>query len=343
MKKMAYTLIFIVILAILVFAGCKSFSLGGKDSDDEENTSSSAVADEADAEEAPAGSEQPTDEDGSGQPSEPGSETSTGDDKQAHPFDPGESTEPGTSEPAGDTTAPDAPAEGTTANTPGGNEGTTKDNGAATTEGTTAKTEPSTSKPPANVSCKEYDALRSGVFYMEGTMQADGESNPIILARDDTTAYMHASMDGASMGILLKNKKTYLLNSKNKTYTELSSVVGSLLQNAGLPSEEELASYFDNMGFSEMRELSDADSVSKGTLGGAACTVYTFNKSDGSKTRVYVKGDYLLAFEIVTPDGKVDSATYISKMSTKLPQLPPADYSKENLLTFISNVESELN
>ncbi len=333
MKKMWYTIVFILVLVLLVFAGCKAFKLGGDDTDETDEPTVSSVSEDGSST-LPADPENATDAEGNPlyTPEEIASiraelEASEKEEQQGE-LD-SSTSEPDVSEPASSEADPSESTsdESTSAQQP--------------TEGTTAKEEP-TSAPPANVSCKEYDVLRNGKFYLEGSMQADGVNNPITLAKGDSIGYMQATMDGVSMGILSKNGNTYLLNTQNKTYCELGSMMGSLLEQAGLPGEEELTSMINEMGFSSMKDLSEADSVSKGTLGGASCSIYTFNKEDGSKTRIYVKGDRLLAMEILAANGKVDTATYFTKITATIPQLPPADYSKENLLTFITNIESQL-
>ena len=336
MKKMWYTIVFILVLALLVFAGCKAFKLGGDDTDETDEPTVSDVSEDGSTT-LPADPENATDAEGNPlyTPEEIASiraalEASEKEEQQGEldssASEPAASESDSSESNTDESSSAQQPADGTT-------EGTT--------EGTTAKEEPS-SAPPANVSCKEYDALRSGKFYLEGSMQSEGVNNPITLAKGDNVGYMQATMDGVSMGILVKDGDTYLLNTQNKTYCEIGSVMGSILEQAGLPGEEELTSMINEMGFSSMKDLSEADSISKGTLGSTSCSIYTFNKEDGSKTRVYVKGDRLLALEILAANGKVDTATYFTKITSTIPQLPPSDYSKENLLTFITNIESQL-
>ncbi len=91
-----------------------------------------------------------------------------------------------------------------------------------------------------------------------------------------------------------------------------------------------------------MEDLSQADSKTTGTIGSTNCDVYIFNKTDGTKTRVYMNGNKLMAFEMISKDGNVDSATYITTLSENVPKLPPADYTKQNVISFMSSMESVL-
>ena len=328
MKKMPYAIIFLIVLAVLVFAGCKSFSSGSGD-DDASSDSAAATEEPAGATEAPSEviASEPVTEKPDAQPS--GSETP--------PTDPAEVTDANgetvytpeeissireeisaretTEKPSDGTDKPDAP-------------------------GTETKAPETPSGVPAN---NKYDMLRSGTFYLSGSMHSDGQTNPVVLALDDNLVYMQATSDDLSMGFLIMDKTTYLLNPTAKTYSKLNSVVSSVLQEAGMMSEAEIRSMVSEFGFSTMKPLSEADAVNAGTFGSRDCTIYTFkNEDDGGKRRVYMNGADLLAIEKVSAEGKVDTAIYVNTLTDTIPTLPPADYSSQNLIAFISDISDKL-
>ena len=327
MRKMPYAIIFIVLFAILVFAGCKALS-GDKNTTDPEETAEITTAEPTETNPLDPilnGIEDLTNENGetlisSDDVSSLYEELSSLANEESASAAQAETTQPAapTSEPAStpaDTTAAPTPDETTTA--------------AIAPETTTA----------ASPTSNEYDILRSGHFYLDGSMYSEGKNNPVTLAISDDVVYMQATMDGMTMGLLRANKKTYMLNPPTKTYCEFGSVFSGVLQKAGLMSEEEIKDFIDSMGFSTMQDLDQADSVTTGTVGSTSCDVYIFNKDDGTKTRVYLNGDHLAAFEVVGTDGAVVSATYITTLTSEIPPLPPKDYTKQSAVSFIMSME----
>ncbi len=342
MRKMPYAILFIVILAILVFAGCKAFSHNSGD-DTEPATGTSDVTGE-NADTLPPELENITDENGETVYS-PEELSSMYDEISSFLADPDNFTL--TSEESG-TSGGEEGATGTGETATGkSGEATTAKNGAQTTqkpetttqgtpatqkpETTTSKTPETTTKPAAPTGKTEYDILRSGRFYMEGSLVENGQKTPLVLAVGSDIAYMNGTMDGVSMGFLIINKKTYLINATQKTYCEFGALAASILQ----ISEEEIMEGIDNMGFTSMQPLSEAASVSSGVIGSTVCEVYTFDKSDGMKSRIYMNGTRLVAIENVKADGQTDSITYVDRITDQIPQLPPADYKKQGIAAFV--------
>ena len=348
MRKMPYTLIFIFVLIVIVFAGCKSFS--HKTGDDAESTDP-AVVDTSLSEESttapaetttlPAEPEKVTDAQGETvyTPEEVSSiyvELSSIAQAESEAATASTANNGTTKAPAGTTATEKTTAPPATTKK---NETTTKAGGSATAPATTAPatTAPSTTAPAKQKN--EYDVLRSGKFYLSGSMYADQQTNPVTLAVGDNMVYMQATMDGMTMGFLVADKKTYLLNPDQKTYCEFGSMMSGLLQQAGMMSEDEIMEYIDGLGFKEMQDLDKADEKTTGTVNNKNCDLYIFNKSDGTKTRVYMDGTHLVAFEIANADGTVDSATYIDTLTETIPTLPPSDYTKQNIISFMTAAE----
>lgn len=311
MKKMWYTFIFIIILALLVFAGCKMFSNGGSDeSEPDEGTVSESV--EATSENV---SEEVSSQD------ESTSEASVPVTESQQPSENDSTSDEQTSEAATDPTTPPTSA----------------------SEPSSVPPEENTSAAPlAPVACAQYDVMRSGSFYMKGVMNDGTEQNGIILAVSDTILYMESSMDGVSMGLLQSDDSTYLLAPKSKTYCEFGSVLSSILQEAGMMSKEELREMVDKMGFKEMKPLSEAKDVQDATVNGVACKAYVYDKEDGGTSHICISGDRLVAIEKYNADGTFDSATYVDEITASIPTLPPTDYKKQNLFSFMASMQGDL-
>lgn len=227
-------------------------------------------------------------------------------------------------------------------NEPGSTSGAGSTSPSDKNEGTTGNQTEESNTAGAGVSVNEYDVLRSGQFYMEGSLYADGELGPMAIAVGDGLVYMQTSMDGLAMGFLISGGNTYLLNSSDKTYCEFGSLLSGVLAQAGMMTQEEIMGLMSEMGFSTMDDLSEADEVNNATLNGEACTVYIFNRPDKTKTRVFMDGDHLLAFEVVNSRDIVESATYINKITADIPALPPSDYTRQNIIAFLTSMESVL-
>ena len=348
MRKMPYTLIFLAILVLLVFAGCKAFT--PKTNDETEPSTEESVTEVSVTEESTTLPENPEAvTNAAGQTIYTPEEASSIREANSSIAQSAAQTSSGAATSAGATTAQNN-------NAATQNSGTTTQATTAAQQTTRAAQTPTTTTKPsgsgetttksnggaASTGKNEYDILRSGKFYLVGSMYSEGENNPITLGVGDNLVYMQATMDGATMGFLVSNKKTYLLNPDQKTYCEFGSMMSSLLQQAGMMSEDEIMGYIDEMGFSTMDDLSQAESKTTGTIGSTNCDVYVFSKSDGTKTRVYMNGNKLMAFEMLNKDGLVDSATYITTLSETVPKLPPADYTKQNVISFMSSMESVL-
>lgn len=350
MRKMPYTLIFIIILILVVFAGCKAFS---HKTDDAEGTDPAVTEINASEESTTAPTDSTT------LPAEPEKVTNAAGETVYTPEEVSSIYVELSSSAQAASEAATATNSGTTASPAGTTAAPTTNNNTKTTTApaTTKKTETTTKTggnptPPAttapnttaanNTNAKpkdEYDILRSGKFYLSGSMFSNNETNPVTLAVGDDLVYMQATMDNMTMGFLISDKKTYLLNPSQKTYCEFGSMMSGLLQQAGMMSEDEILEYIDDLGFKEMQDLSKADSKTTGTINNTNCDVYIFNKTDGTKTRVYMNGTHLAAFEIVNTNGVVDSATYITTLTDSIPMLPPADYTKQNIISFMTSAE----
>ena len=183
----------------------------------------------------------------------------------------------------------------------------------------------------------EFDILRSGNFYASGSMTDEaGTNQPLELALTSSSVYMLTKFEGVDMGILQKDGKLYMIYPAKQVYMEMSSVIMGMM---GMSSDDLLD--ISELGFADMKPLSEADAVADAEFNGTACKMYTFNKSSGSRTVVYMNGSKLLGFEDVSSSGT--STTIISSISSNVPAdkcSPPSGYKKTNMISFMKEIES---
>lgn len=193
----------------------------------------------------------------------------------------------------------------------------------------------------------EYDILRSGSFYIDAVFEDGEEASPMKMAVDTNgDFYALADMDGLEMGFLVKEektlfgkeKKTYLVNPKTKTYTEFSRLLMSLMNlNPG-----DFADEVNELGFTDMPPLTEAESVSDGEYNGTPCKVYRMSQEYGTAVRVYMDGTKLLVMETLGSDGTLLQVMKINSITAGFPQLPPADYELTNIVNFITDLGLDL-
>ena len=190
----------------------------------------------------------------------------------------------------------------------------------------------------------EYDILRSGSFYMVGTMiDGTGTESPMEIAITPDSIYMMSDFSGAAMGMLVSNKKVYMIYPAKKAYLEMSD---SLMSMAGLDISELTAS--DSLDFSTYGALSEADSVTESTINGKACQVYHF-RSDTEESRIYMDGTKLVRLASYDNNGRFITATDITLISGDIPAgmtTPPSGFKAykgvTGMFSFMSLLEDVL-
>lgn len=324
MKKMLLPIIFIIVLALLVLAGCVSFSTNIPGLDDPDESSSSQ-----------------TEEPGTYVPVTHYVPATDGNGEQITDVNGSDVYVPVTEEPVTDHNSPTGGYEPGTL-IPGGQDASTAytdpyttTNAGGTTanhnEPTTQGSVPTTQAPVS--SANEYDIFRSGTFYAKGQMKDEEGINPLEMAITPKSIYMLTKFDSTDMAILVSSGTTYLIYPQGKAYLEMSSMVMNMM---GLNADDMLNT--DELGFSDMEPLSKAQSTSKATLNGQNCTLYTFQKPDGSLSKVYMNGNKLVGVEAYEGT-KMVSATYFDFITANVPADkidPAAGYKKTGLFDFMS-------
>ena len=317
---MLLPVIFIIVLALLVLAGCVSFSTNIPGLD----TSTEPVSE-------PTGENEPsayepytyyvpaTDEEGEDITNEEGSQIYVPVTQQPVTGE----NDTGVYEPTSGSTLPTQPNVPVTGN----NEPTTRHKGG---EATTVRNDEPASQPSS--AKNDYDVFRSGTFYIKGSMRDSEGVNPLEMAITPDSIYMLTKFENVDMGILVSGKNTYLIYPAGKAYLELSSTVMKLM---GLDTDELISS--DDLGFADMEDLSKAERTSQATLNGKNCTVYEFTKEDGLVSKVYMSGTTLVGLESVE-NGTVVTATYIDSITANVPadkKAPSSAYEKKSVFEFM--------
>ncbi len=190
----------------------------------------------------------------------------------------------------------------------------------------------------------EYDILRSGTFYMVGTMiDSTGTESPMEIAITPDSIYMMSDFGGVDMGMLIRNKKVYMICPEKKAYLEMSD---SLMSMAGIDISELTAS--DSLDFSTYGDLSEADSVTVATHNGRECMVYHF-LSETEESRIYIDDTKIVRLASYDNNGRFLSATDITAISGDIPagmSTPPSGFraykGMTGMLSFMSLLEDVL-
>ncbi len=272
MKKM-YLAIFLIILVVLVFAGCKSFmpSFELTTAPTEDNIQQGEIPGNSGNNQVITPGEQNTLPQGSGDVS---------------------------------TTAPSV-TQGSQGNQGSAGEGTSVPNNA-----------PQSS---------EYDILKSGSFYMTGSMvDSSGMSSPMEVAVTPNSVYMLADFEGEAMGMLVSDDCVYMIYPAKKAYLELSD---SIMSMAGLDVNELIST--DQINFGSYGELSEADSVTEEAYNGKVCQVYHFFGAEGGESRVFMNGTEIVRIASYDKNGKFLTSTDIENITGNVPadkSAPPKSY-----------------
>ena len=321
MKKMSHpiiiTLLFIVVLSLLVFAGCKAFS-GDKDDTTLEEIESTIEAAENSSSEYETVIETETDASGEAVTDESGEavtvvkEVTTAQNTNTENATSAAENATGAS---GNTNSNTNTNTETKANT--NNSGKTNTNTNTNTNSNTNKN--------TNTGKTDFDIITSGTFDLSGSVKdTDGSVTPLEIARTPSSVYMLSSIDGVSMGALIADEKTYMICPSKKCYLEITS---SMLKLMDMDMDELVdASQYS---FSDLGKLSDAVSTTTETFNGTSCTAYKFNKSDTSIITFYMNGTKLLGFTSANSDGSTPAIVTVTSITSTVAsekQAPSSDY-----------------
>ena len=200
----------------------------------------------------------------------------------------------------------------------------------------------------------QYDVLRSGFFYADFNITDAAESQNMLLAVTDKTAFLQMEftdeemlqefgIDAIRINMLFLNEKAYLLDPENRQYAEFP------FEAMGMSASEMSTMSEAKDMFKGYPPLSDAASVTNGKFNGTACTVYTFTDASGSM-KVYMKGPQLLGIEETNAAGKLVVTDTFRSVALTIPAAYtaiPSGYTEGDamemlLLMFFGDLLSEL-
>ena len=188
--------------------------------------------------------------------------------------------------------------------------------------------------------CKEFDYLRGGNFYIQGTMtDSSGQQLPLEMAVTPNSIYMLSIFEGAAIGMLINDGTNYMIYPAEKSYLELSATV---LKAMGMSTDDLISSA--DLDYSQY-DFAKADATYTENVNGVNCTVYVYNNSNGS-TRFFINGDKLVRFASYDAYGNPDVLNDVSYITDQVPAdkiKPASDYKEYKGLTgmfsFISLLE----
>lgn len=193
-----------------------------------------------------------------------------------------------------------------------------------TEETTSSKSDSQISQP---TSVGDYDILRSGTFYVKGSMvDATGIDTPMEWARTPESFYAVSDFEGAQMGMLIKGKEMYMIYHEKKSYLKMSE---EIMKFANLDVSEFTEAADSQFNFSTWQTLDKADKTTSAVHKGHNCTVYHFTSDTGSEKRIFVDGNKLVRIANFSSSGEFLSAMDIDSVSAELPAgtyAPPSDY-----------------
>ena len=218
-----------------------------------------------------------------------------------------------------------------------GNQGNQSNQGSQGKQGSQATTtlpanELNTTVPAQQTNSKanEFDFLRNGTFYIQGTMtDSSGQSLPLEMAVTDNSVYMLSNFEGAAMGMLINDGTTYMIYPAEKSYLELNATV---LKAMGMNTSDLISSA--DLDYSQY-DLAKADSTAKENVNGSDCTVYIYNNTSGS-TRFFMNGNKLVRFATYDANGNPDTINDVGYITDQVPAdkiNPPADYKEYKGIT----------
>ena len=182
----------------------------------------------------------------------------------------------------------------------------------------------------------DYDVLRSGRFYLQAEETSSEGKMPVHMAMDGPeTFYSGSTVDGVSLGVLVKNGKITLISDRHKTYTVPTAAELSAMK----LSPEDFTNMARTLSENTFPALSNADEISDGEFDSRACRVYTFH-SESRTLYVYMKDLTLLGMRRI--EGGKTYVMRVIKVSADFPTLPPRDYEERLFAAFMLDMMRDM-
>ncbi len=179
----------------------------------------------------------------------------------------------------------------------------------------------------------EVSLFLTGKYYMEGTIYSSGESMPVQLASDGKNFHFTTTMSNISIGVLILDDKTYLIQPKPKVYTELSD---TLVKALGIEDEVNI-SEITNFNLEDEAEAASKINQSAVTINGECgiCNEYVY---EDTVVKLYSIGDKLIQVDNYNTDGVLTMQIVIDTITKTIPatQLTLKGITKSSVSSFIA-------
>lgn len=173
----------------------------------------------------------------------------------------------------------------------------------------------------------EYEILRTGTFYVKGSMVDEtGLDTPMEWAKTPDSFYALSDFEGMDMGMLIKNNEMYMIYTEKKAYLKMSD---EIMKFANLDVSELTEAADSQFNFVTWPALSEAEKTSTAAHDGHSCTVYHFTSDGGTEKRIYLDGEKLVRIANYSANGTFVSALDVDEVSATPPANttePPSDF-----------------
>lgn len=179
----------------------------------------------------------------------------------------------------------------------------------------------------------QVQAFIDGKYYLKGVIYSSGEAMPSIIATDGKNFHFTTDTSGISIGILILDDVTYIIQPNAKIYAELSATLVSAL---GIDD-------FDVTEITNIKLDGADNSVTKinqsaVTINGEAgiCNEYVY---DTTTVRLYSVGDRLIQVDNYDSNGTLTMQIVVNEISDVIPsdQLTLKGLEKSSVTKFITS------
>ncbi len=178
----------------------------------------------------------------------------------------------------------------------------------------------------------EVNVFINSKYFIEGKIYSQDSMMPVKLATDGKNLELTATVEGISLGVLVLDDKTYIVNPAASVYTELNE---TLIQALGI----------DDLDLSEFQSIRNGDDSEKPAVKQNAvsingepglCTDYVY--SDTS-VKLYSVGNKLIQVEDYDKDGTLTMQIVVDSITDQIPssQLTLKGMTEQNVSQFIQS------
>ncbi|MCD7775694.1 MAG: hypothetical protein LUH40_08950 [Clostridiales bacterium] len=186
---------------------------------------------------------------------------------------------------------------------------------------------------------EEIELFISSNYYLEGTMYSTGEAGyPMTLATDGTNIQLSTSVENISIGFLLLDDVTYIIQPTTSEYTELNSAFLSAMGMDDINLDE-----FKSLDTSEDTINEAIETQTKVLINGeeGLCTTFTYTDTT---IKLYTVDQKLVQVNYYDETDTLTTQLVISSISATIPadQLTLKGMTEVSVYTFIKSMTSSI-